>query len=369
MDSAMSGSMGDRKAARSALGALPCAHSNASVRMLVWSAFLSAALGLGCDDDDDVEQTQTSSLMPEPSSCLTECSPRVGIVSAFGAEADILLAETTGARTYVLNGNTFTTGTLGGVEVVIVLSGVSVVNVAMVTQLMLDHFGITQLLMSGIAGGLDPSNHVGDVIVPERWALPLEAYLSASSDVPAPCGNAGDLSCLGLRLADATSTPGSDYAGTGVFMRDTQVVTAQSGPPGEFKFSFEVDPEMLSVAMTIMPDLQRCGDADPSVCVTTQPELKVGGLGISGSMFIASPAYREYVNRTARARVVDMETAALAQVAYANDVPYLAFRSLSDLAGGGEEGDSVGAFFGSGLAEANEARVTIAFLEAWAEHD
>ena len=61
-----------------------------------------------------------------------------------------------------------------------------------------------------------------------------------------------------------------------------------------------------------------------------------------------------------------METAALAQVAYANRVPYIAFRSLSDLAGGEEFNADVGALFASGLAETNEAAVTIAFLEAWA---
>jgi adenosylhomocysteine nucleosidase len=241
------------------------------------------------------------------------------------------------------------------------------VNATMTTQLMIDHFGITHLLMSGIAGGLDPDNHVGDVIVPERWAAPLEAYFNANGEVPTPCGTPGDLTCLGLKIADATSTSGSDYDGTGIFMRETHVVNAKTGPAGEFKFAFEVDPSMYAIAQTITPDLRRCGDTNPELCVATQPALKLGGVGISGSMFIANSIYREYVFETIGAELVDMETAALGQVAYANDVPYLAFRSVSDLAGGGsEEGESVGAFFGSGLAEANEARVTLAFLEAWA---
>jgi adenosylhomocysteine nucleosidase len=223
--------------------------------------------------------------------------------------------------------------------------------------------------MSGIAGGLNPDHHVGDVAIPERWAMPLEAYFSNGSELPEPCGTPGDLSCLGLRIAPATSTAGSDFQGTGLFMRETQVFSATTGPAGQFKFAFEVDPEMLAVAREIAPDLQRCGEADPTLCVGTQPELKIGGVGMSGSMFIASPAYRDYVYATIGAEVVDMETAALAQVAFANGIPYLAFRSVSDLAGGGEDGASVGAFFGSGLAEANEARVAIAFLEAWAARD
>jgi adenosylhomocysteine nucleosidase len=54
----------------------------------------------------------------------------------------------------------------------------------------------------------------------------------------------------------------------------------------------------------------------------------------------------------------------LAHVAYANQIPYIAFRSVSDLAGGNDFKE-VGAFFGSGLAETNEAAVTLEFLTKW----
>lgn len=65
------------------------------------------------------------------------------------------------------------------------------------------------------------------------------------------------------------------------------------------------------------------------------------------------------------AQTFEMETAALAHVAHANGVPYIAFRSLSDLAGAEGFDEDVGALFSSGLAEANEAKITLAFLEAW----
>ena len=79
---------------------------------------------------------------PAKSHCLSECKPRIGIVSAFGAEADILLEQTQKKRDWKINGNRFTTGELRGNQVVIVLSGVSVVNATMVTQLMMDHFHV-----------------------------------------------------------------------------------------------------------------------------------------------------------------------------------------------------------------------------------
>jgi len=304
--------------------------------------------------------------------CLTECSPRFGIVSAFGAEADVLLAQTLHPHTYVINGTTFTTGILNGNRVVIVLTGISVMNAAMTTQLMLDHFSVHHLLLSGIAGGVDPANHIGDVIIPNRWAFPLEVYWSGDSAVPSPCGP-GDLSCLGLQLSSHTNTANSDYqiptvngpVGTGLFMRDTFVRTNSNYPNGQFIFDYPVDPVMFQVAQSINPALAQCGPNNPSLCVSTQPMVRRGGRGLTAGVFLANPDYRAYVSNVLQGQSFDMETTAFAHVAFANEVPFIAFRSLSDLAGGGDFGE-VGAFFGSGLAEANASAVTLAFLTAWA---
>ena len=57
-----------------------------------------------------------------------------------------------------------------------------------------------------------------------------------------------------------------------------------------------------------------------------------------------------------------MESAAVAHVAYANEVPFIAVRSLSDLAGGGEGANQMEAFLG--LAAGNAASVVKALLRA-----
>ena len=324
--------------------------------------------------------------------CLSDCTTRMGIVSAFGAEADILVAETTRRKTYLVNGNRFTTGVLRGNPVVIVLSGVSLVNSVMVTQLMLDHFKIERLLMSGIAGGLNPDLHVGDVTIPDRWVLPMEVYWSHDSGLPKACGKPGDLSCLGLKLATrkdgavipAFNLPAPDGKGqvsTGLFMRENFVMTTANAPQGEFVFAYPVDPAMLAVASQIKPKLAQCGPGldklvsqqaapapsplDPKRCVRQQPKLVVGGAGATASVFLANAAYRKYLFDELQANTFEMETAGLAHVAYANKVPYLAIRSLSDLAGEQEMNADVAALFSSGLAEANEAATALAFLEAW----
>ncbi|WP_235834955.1 5'-methylthioadenosine/S-adenosylhomocysteine nucleosidase [Piscinibacter terrae] len=311
--------------------------------------------------------------------CLTDCTPRIGIVSAFGQEADILVAQTARKRSVVINGNRFTTGVLRGNRVVIVLSGVSMINSTMVTQLMLDHFRVERLIMSGIAGGVNPAHHVGDVTIPERWSMPMEVYWNHDGSPPAPCGSAGDVSCLGLKLASVDGKPVPSFnlpeAPTGLFMRENFVMTSANSPKGEFRFDYPVDEAMMGVARSIQPVLQRCGpkavqtpgaEPDPKQCVAAQPKLIVGGRGVSATVFLANPHYRRYLFEQLQAQTFEMETAAFAHVAYANQVPYIAFRSLSDLAGAEEFNADVGALFSSGLAEANASAVTLAFLDAWA---
>lgn len=323
-----------------------------------------------------------SAATPSARRCLTECSARIGIVSAFGAEADILIGETQRKRVYRINGNRYTTGVLRGNPVVIVLSGVSMINSTMVTQLMLNHFRVERLIMSGIAGGVNPANHVGDVTVPDRWAMPMEVFWNADSKLPAPCGKVADISCLGLKIAtgkDDQPLPPfvmnapQGKVETGLFMRKNFLLTAKNAPEGRFVFDYPVDDAMLAIARGLTPDLARCGpkakrpDAtiDEKLCVRQQPRLLVGGRGVSATVFLANAQYRTYLHEVLEAQTFEMETAALAHVAHANGVPYIAFRSLSDLAGAEGFDEDVGALFSSGLAEANEAKVTLAFLEAW----
>ena len=83
----------------------------------------------------------------------------------------------------------------------------------------------------------------------------------------------------------------------------------------------------------------------------------------TGQAFVDNAAFREYTHRSFQAQVLDMETSAIGQVAYANGVPWIAFRSLSDLAGGGEGENEIGTFFR--LAADNSARVVRDFLRRW----
>jgi adenosylhomocysteine nucleosidase len=97
-------------------------------------------------------------------------------------------------------------------------------------------------------------------------------------------------------------------------------------------------------------------------CLKHRPKVVVGGNGVSGQAFVDNRAFREYVGKTFKATVLDMESAAVAHVAYANSKPFIAFRSLSDLAGGGDGENEIEIF--SQLASDNSAAVVKVFLKA-----
>jgi adenosylhomocysteine nucleosidase len=286
----------------------------------------------------------TACATPSPSD-----SPRVAIISAFPAELALLESKVADPRKQSINGVEFTTGTLRGKPVVLFLSGISMVNAAMNTQLALDRFKVTHIVFSGIAGGVNPDLKVGDVVVAQRWAQYLEVTMArevaAGKFQPPSHQEDAKLPNFGM-----------------LFPRPVGVRSvAASGE--EKKLWFEADPALLAIARRAAAEVKlgRC-DSEQR-CLAHDPHVVVGGNGVSGQAFVDNAAFREYTFKTFAASVLDMETAATAHVAYANGVPFIAFRSLSDLAGGGEGENEIKTFFR--IAADNSARVLLTFLDAW----
>lgn len=280
---------------------------------------------------------------------LVDETPRIAVISAYAPEIGLLLENVENPETHMINGVEFTTGTLAGNDVVTFLSGVSMVNAAMNTQLLLDHFNVTHIVFSGIAGGVNPELNIGDVAVPAQWGQYQEMIFAREVSE-------------GEYVLPAWAQ--AVYPNFGYMFPQTVNVRTEAAPEGEEKFWFEVDPQMLEVAQGVAEtvDLNDCNPEN--VCLGHDPQVVVGGNGVSGMTFVDNAEFREWAFETFEANVLDMETAAAAMVAYANDVPFIAFRSLSDLAGGGPGENEIGTFFQ--LAADNSASVVIAFLELWA---
>lgn len=275
--------------------------------------------------------------------------PRVAVVSAFAPELKVLASRTQTERTVSANGVEFTLGRLAGEDVVLFLSGVSMVNAAMTTQLALDRFDVRAIVFSGIAGGVNPELAIGDVIVAERWGQYLE---SAFARETAPGSYA---------IPPFLSKP--PYPNYGMMFPQPVNVRTATTPAGEDRFWFDADAAMLQAARGLADKLRlrQCAAADR--CLGREPRVIVGGEGVSGQAFVDNKAFREHVFATFGADVLDMESAAVAHVAHANAKPLIVFRSLSDLAGGGEGANEMGTFFQ--LAADNSADAVAAFLETW----
>ena len=275
-------------------------------------------------------------------------TPRIAVMSAFAPELTLLQDKLQQAETYTVNGVDFTTGTLQGKQVVLFLSGISMTNAAMNTQLALDRFKITHLVFSGIAGGVNPSLNIGDVTVPQQWGQYLEV-LMARETAPGkftPPAWMDDVKLPNYNL-----------------LHPRPVGVRSKGRSGEEKkFWFEVDPRMLAIARDIQGTV--LADCDPAgKCLGHKPKLVIGGNGVSGQAFMDNASFRDYTFSTFAANVLDMESAATAMVAYSNGVPFIAFRSLSDLAGGGSGENEMETFMK--LAANNAAKVLLTFLANW----
>ena len=233
-------------------------------------------------------------------------------------------------------------------------SGLSVVNAAMNTQLVLDRFTVKRIVFSGIAGGVDPALGIGDVLVAADWGQYLEATFARRTrkgwQLPRPA------------IADA---PANWH-----FIYPQGTLVGNASTPIQRVFRIPVDPALLALARQVLPSvtLERCVPAtaamreQSALCLPRAPRILVGGTGVTAGIYADNAEFRRYLQTAWAARVLDMESAAVMQVAYSNSVPAIIFRSVSDLAGGDRNRNMLATF--GHLAAVNSAHVVTAFVAA-----
>jgi adenosylhomocysteine nucleosidase len=117
--------------------------------------------------------------------------PLIAVLNAYPPEMDAMVKEfgllDGGFHEQQVKGFRYYHGQVEGKDVVVFETGMSLVNAAMALQLALERLPITHVLFAGVAGGIDPALHVGDVVIPEQWAYHSEAaYFN-----PTPTAKAG----------------------------------------------------------------------------------------------------------------------------------------------------------------------------------
>lgn len=276
-------------------------------------------------------------------------TPRLAILAAYQPEIEALLPSLEATTEYQVNGVEFYTGKMEGVDVVVFLTGISLVNAAMNTQLVIDHFEVEAILVSGVAGGVDPSLSFADVTVPAKWGQYNEMVFMRETSPGVFAPHPG----LGPEF--------EPYQFMGP--RGMHVATIDDPSPTTRKFWYDADPDLMAAAEVAAEtvEFKQCVNAE--TCLPRTPIVVLGGNGVTGSIFQDNADFREYLFETFDAQVVEMETSAIATVAYANSIPYIGFRSLSDLAGGGGGVNEYPIF--EVLAAENAAAFLRAFLIAY----
>jgi adenosylhomocysteine nucleosidase len=272
---------------------------------------------------------------------------RTAILCAFEPEWAALVALVKHPKTRSFEGIRVVSGTLEGQSVLLMLSGISMVNAAMNTQFLIDHFPIKRIVFSGIAGGVDPALNVGDVFVPERWVESMEL-------------------AMGRAMPDGFTAPAWMPGMTGLpgfgMMLPRGVRVGSAHHPEEYHEAFDADLRLVATARRAVSGLVLKDCTATQECLGTAPKVVIGGTGVSGPAFVDNKEYREYLYTTFHAGVTDMESAAVAQVAFRNEIPLIVFRSVSDLAGGDASTNQMKTFMQ--LAADNSATVLTAFMRA-----
>lgn len=128
---------------------------------------------------------------------------KIGILGAMPQEVALMERSMTVHRRVEAGLRTFFEGTWAGQEIVLVLSRVGKVSAAVTTLLLLERFGVTHVVFTGVAGAVDTRLRIGDVVIADRLvqhdmdARPLfprfEIPLLAKTEFEAPLHEAAVL--------------------------------------------------------------------------------------------------------------------------------------------------------------------------------
>jgi adenosylhomocysteine nucleosidase len=220
----------------------------------------------------------------------------LGVICAMPDEIEHLRPGLASPRIEERGGLQFMSGALEGHDVVLVESGIGKVNSAAVATLLADRFGCRALLVSGAAGGIDPALGIGDVVIGER--LIQHDY-----------GAAADGGFRPFRPGDAP---------IGLPTR-----------PIEYLIDPAVRDTIGRALDGFRPDFQM---VTPAAATPRQPRWTFGTV-VSGDAFVNDETLRLRLLTAFGAHAVEMEGAAVAQVAERYGVPCVVVRCLSDLAG------------------------------------
>jgi adenosylhomocysteine nucleosidase len=95
----------------------------------------------------------------------TENTNKIGLIFAMREEQEGLEHHIENANKTYVGQREFIEGNLWGFPIVAVLSGIGKVAAAITSTQLIDRFGVSELILTGVAGGADPKIERGDVVI------------------------------------------------------------------------------------------------------------------------------------------------------------------------------------------------------------
>lgn len=92
----------------------------------------------------------------------------IGIIGAMSIEVEELKAIMDNVSIDTISGIDFYNGKINNTEVVVAVAGVGKVNAAVTAQTMILKYDVDALVNIGVAGGLEPSLKIGDIVIADR---------------------------------------------------------------------------------------------------------------------------------------------------------------------------------------------------------
>ena len=197
----------------------------------------------------------------------------IGIVVAMDEEREEIINLMKDAIVEQVYNLRFLKGTIEGKKCILIKCGVGKVNAARATQVMLDHFKIDYVINIGVAGSLNSLLDIGDVVIAKK-------VIQHDFDITAFGHSKGYI--------------------TGV---------------GDF---VECDPGLIEEFSEVLENMPE-----------RNYKIKMG-IVATGDIFCTEPWMKDKIRAKFNADVVDMECAAIGQVCYLNEKPFIAIRSISD---------------------------------------
>lgn len=217
---------------------------------------------------------------------------RIALVSAMHEELAEVLARMPDEQKTVVAGREFWLGHWRGHDVVAVLSRIGKVAAATTATVLLERFGVSRMVFTGVAGGLAPQVNVGDVVIAREF---IQHDMDASP----------------------------------LFPRHEVPLTGLTRFPADAALS-----QALAVAAPFaLQDMWASLPLGERLNLDLAKAQVHQGLIASGDRFVSQTMESQDLQRALPdALAVEMECAAMAQVCHDYGVPFAAVRIISDRA-------------------------------------